>query len=146
METSSNATPVIVERSFNAPVTKVWEALTDNDKMKQWYFQLPEFKAEVGFEFEFTGGEPNGKQFLHKCVIKEVIPFKKLAYTWRYDGYEGDSLVAFELTEEGSGTHVKVTHSGLETFPPIEAFNPNNFKMGWTAILGTSLHDFLEQE
>jgi methionine aminopeptidase len=69
----------------------------------------------------------------------------KLAYSWRYDGYEGDSLVTFELSEEGSGTHVKVTHIGLETFPAIEAFAPKNFDAGWNAILGTSLKDFVEK-
>lgn len=139
-------TPVIVEKSYTAPVSKVWEALTDNDKMKQWYFVLPEFKPEVGFEFEFMGGDPNGKQYLHKCVVTEVVPQKKLAYTWRYDGYEGDSLVTFELFEEGAGSRVKVTHSGLETFPPIEAFASKNFNMGWNAILGTTLKEFVEKD
>ncbi|MES2277578.1 MAG: SRPBCC domain-containing protein [Bacteroidota bacterium] len=143
--TEENATPVVVEKSYNAPVAKVWEALTDNEKMKQWYFVLPEFKAEVGFEFEFTGGDPNGKMYLHKCVVKEVVPDKKLAYSWRYDGYEGDSLVTFELFEEGTGTRVRVTHTGLETFPAIEAFAPKNFNMGWNAILGSTLRDFVEK-
>jgi uncharacterized protein YndB with AHSA1/START domain len=146
METQKNAQPVVAEKSYSAPVAKVWEALTDNDKMKQWYFELADFKAEVGFEFEFMGGDPQGTQYLHKCVIKEVIPFKKLAYSWRYDGYEGDSLVTFELSEEGSGTHVKVTHTGLETFPAIEAFAPKNFDMGWNAILGTTLKEFVEKD
>lgn len=141
---ASNTQPVIVEKSYNAPVSKVWEALTDNDKMKQWYFVLPEFKAEVGFKFEFMGGDPNGEQYLHKCVIKEVIPGKKLAYSWRYDGYEGDSLVTFELFEEGTGSRVRVTHNGLDTFPPIEAFASKNFNMGWNAILGESLKGFVE--
>jgi uncharacterized protein YndB with AHSA1/START domain len=145
METQKNAQPIVAEKSYNAPVAKVWEALTDNDKMKQWYFKLADFKAEVGFEFEFTGGDPKGTQYLHKCVVKEVIPNKKLAYSWRYDGYEGDSLVTFELSEEASGTHVKVTHTGLETFPAIEAFAPKNFDAGWNAILGTSLKDFVEK-
>jgi uncharacterized protein YndB with AHSA1/START domain len=147
METSDkNATPVIVERSYNAPIAKVWQALTDNDKMKQWYFVLPEFKAVVGFEFEFNGGdESKGTTFLHKCVVKEVIPNKKLAYSWRYDGYPGDSLVTFELFEEGTGTRVKVTHTGLETFPQVNDFAPKNFNMGWTHILGTGLKEFVEK-
>lgn len=145
METAKNAAPVIVERSYNAPVSKVWQALTDNDKMKQWYFDIADFRPEVGFEFEFTGGDPNDKEYLHKCVVKTVEPNKKLAYTWRYDGYEGESLVTFELTEEGSGTQVKVTHTGLETFPPLEAFNPRNFNTGWTHILDVSLKDFVEK-
>src|SRR6202008_1608828 len=47
------AEAVAVERTFDAPIERVWKALTDVDAMRQWYFDLKEFKAEVGFEFEF---------------------------------------------------------------------------------------------
>ncbi|WP_316812363.1 SRPBCC domain-containing protein [Pedobacter heparinus] len=46
--------PLIVERSYNAPIEKVWKAITDRDQMKEWYFELKEFKAEKGFKFQFT--------------------------------------------------------------------------------------------
>ena len=49
------AEPVINEVLLNAPVAKVWKAITDKDDMKQWYFDLAEFKPEVGFEFQFKG-------------------------------------------------------------------------------------------
>lgn len=53
----SNTDPVVVQRELQAPANVVWQAITDNDKMKQWYFQLPNFKAEVGFKFQFLGGK-----------------------------------------------------------------------------------------
>jgi uncharacterized protein YndB with AHSA1/START domain len=43
--------PFVIERTYNAPIAKVWKALTDKNDMKQWYFDLSEFKPEVGFEF-----------------------------------------------------------------------------------------------
>jgi uncharacterized protein YndB with AHSA1/START domain len=43
--------PFTIERTYSASVKKVWEAITDKAKMKQWYFDLSEFKPEVGFEF-----------------------------------------------------------------------------------------------
>src|SRR6266480_6255839 len=46
--------PLVIERTFNAPAARVWSALTNNDEMKRWYFDLKEFKPEVGFEFQFT--------------------------------------------------------------------------------------------
>lgn len=55
---------LVTERVYNVPVQKVWEAITVNDKMKDWYFQLDEFTAEVGFRFRFTGGSEE-KQYLH---------------------------------------------------------------------------------
>ncbi|HKO81029.1 MAG TPA: SRPBCC domain-containing protein, partial [Chitinophagaceae bacterium] len=77
-----NASPFIIERTFDAPLAKVWEAITDNDKMKQWYFDLPGFKPEVGFEFEFTGGPDDGKQYLHLCKVTDVVVGKKITYSW----------------------------------------------------------------
>lgn len=48
--------PFVIERTYNAPIKKAWKAITDKDKMKQWYFDIASFKPEVGFEFEFTAG------------------------------------------------------------------------------------------
>jgi len=137
--------PFVIERTYDAPVRKVWEAISDKDQMKQWYFDIPEFKPEVGAEFQFTGGDPKGEQFLHLCKVTEVETDRKLTYSWRYDGYEGNSFVTFELFPEGDKTRVKLTHAGLETFPPISSFAKENFVMGWTQIIGTSLKQFVEK-
>lgn len=139
------AAPIVIERTYNAPVEKVWKALTDKEAMKQWYFDLKEFKAEPGFEFQFEGGTEE-KSYLHLCKVTEVIPNQKLTYSWRYDGYEGNSFVTWELFPDGNATRVRLTHEGLETFP---ASNPDlaktNFVAGWTDILGESLKKFLDQ-
>ena len=141
-----NNQPFVIERTFNAPASKVWEALTDNDKMKQWYFNLPDFKPEVGFEFQFMGGEEGKQQYLHLCKITDVIAGKKLTYSWRYDGYSGNSFVTFELFEEGNKTRLKLTHKGIETLGPGNPdFAKENFEEGWRNILDESLKDFLEK-
>ena len=136
--------PLIVERTYNAPIDTVWQAITDKDQMKQWYFDLPEFRPEVGFEFSFEGGN-EGRMYTHLCRIVEVIPGRKLRHTWVYEGYEGESFVTFELFPEGDKTRVKLTHEGLETFPPLDDFRRENFEQGWTEIIGTSLKEFVEK-
>jgi len=136
--------PLIIERTYNAPIEKVWKALTDKGQMKKWYFDIPDFKPEVGFEFEFTGKGKEGIEYLHKCKITEIIPNKKLSHSWRYDGYDGNSIVSFELTAEGDQTHIKLTHTGLETFPAMAAFAKENFMEGWTYIIGKGLKEFVE--
>jgi uncharacterized protein YndB with AHSA1/START domain len=144
MTTKQNlAEAVVIERTFNAPVARVWKALTDKDEMKRWHFDLKEFRPEVGFEFEFIV-EHEGTKYHHLCKITEVIPQKKLAYTWRYKGHEGDSLVTFELFADGDKTRLKLTHEGLETFPKLPSFARKNFEAGWTAIIGSELKQFLE--
>jgi uncharacterized protein YndB with AHSA1/START domain len=134
--------PLIVERTMNAPVARVWQALTAVEHMNRWFFDLKEFKPEVGFIFEFTVVY-EGFTYVHHCKITEVVPQKRLAYTWRYVGHEGDSLVAFELFAEGSHTRLKLTHEGLETFPKTPAFVRANFLQGWTFLSG-ALKDFVE--
>jgi uncharacterized protein YndB with AHSA1/START domain len=135
--------PFEIERTYNAPVEKVWKAITDKEQMKQWYFDLKEFKPEVGFEFQFEGGTEN-KTYLHLCKITDAVPGKKLTHSWRYDGYEGNSFVTFELFEENNSTRVKLTHEGLETFPKSNPdFASSNFAEGWTSILGINLKEYL---
>jgi uncharacterized protein YndB with AHSA1/START domain len=136
--------PFVIERTYNAPADKVWQAITEKEKMKQWYFDLKEFKPEVGFEFQFSGGTPE-HTFLHLCKITEVIAGKKLTHIWTYDGYPGESFVTFELFAEGDKTRLKLTHAGLETFPPNPDFARTNFEMGWTDIIGRSLKEYLEK-
>ena len=138
--------PVIIERTFDAPIDKVWKALTNKNLMKEWYFNLAEFKPVAGFEFSFEGG-PLGKSYIHLCRITKVESFKTLAYTWKYKDYEGESLVTFELFAGGNNkTRLKLTHEGLETFPQN---NPDlakhNFVEGWTDAIGRSLKEFLEK-
>jgi uncharacterized protein YndB with AHSA1/START domain len=141
---ATKSEPLIIERTFNAPVAKVWNAITDVDEMRQWYFDLKEFKPEVGFEFEFVV-EHERMTYHHRCKVTEVIPRKKIAYTWRYKGHEGDSLVTFQLSADGDKTRLKLTHEGLATFPETAAFARENFVQGWTALIGSSLKEFVEK-
>jgi uncharacterized protein YndB with AHSA1/START domain len=133
----------IIERVFNTEISKVWEAITNKDIMKKWYFDLEEFKPEVGFKFSFLGGEPP-KVYVHLCEIIEIDIEKKLAYTWVYEGFAGVSTVIFELESVEQGTKLKLTHKGIQSFPSQNPdFAKKNFEMGWTDLIGRSLSEFL---
>ena len=137
--------PFVIERTLNAPPQKVWEAITDRDKMKQWYFDIADFKPELGFEFTFTGGSEE-KTYVHLCKVTKVDPGKTLQYSWRYQDYPGNSFVTFELFPEGNATRLKLTHDGLETFPTDNKdFARESFSAGWTHIIGTSIKEFVEK-
>ena len=142
---TEQADAVIVERTLHAPVARVWKALIDVDQMREWYFDVKEFKPELGCEFEFVV-EHEGNSYHHLCRVTEVVPQKKIAYTWRYKGEPGDSLVSFELFPEGDNTRLKLTHTGIETFPKTPAYARKNFEAGWTAIIGTELKEFVERK
>lgn len=139
-----NSKDLVVERRYDAPVKKVWDAITVNEQMKKWYFQLDEFRPEVGFKFNFYGEGHKGEKYLHRCEVTEVIPEKKITYSWKYEGFEGISYVTFELFEEGEQTLVRLTHRGLDSFPGDNPdFAATSFEQGWKEILGTYLNNHL---
>ncbi|MEW7291064.1 SRPBCC family protein [Aquimarina sp. 2304DJ70-9] len=138
---------VVVEETYDASVEAVWKALTDKDEMKKWYFDVSEFKTEVGFEFQFIGHGKNGDPYLHLCKITEVIPYKRLQYSWEYENLEGTSLVTFDLQVEENKTRVTLTHTEIESFAKDNPdFDIKNFKEGWTALLTKLLPDYLAKQ
>jgi uncharacterized protein YndB with AHSA1/START domain len=140
---AQKAEPLVVERTLGVPPARVWQAITNVAEMRRWFFELEEFKAKAGFEFRFAV-EHEGFNYVHQCKVTKVVANRTLAFTWRYAGYEGDSLVTFELLAEGKKTRLRLTHTGLETFPKIPAFARKNFVGGWTQLIGTSLKDYVE--
>ncbi len=137
-----NNRPLIIEQEFNAPIALVWRAITENEFMKKWYFDISDFKPEVGCKFHFEGGE-EGKRYLHVCEVLEVIPYKKLKYSWKYEGYTGLSFVTFQLSSVGEKTRLKLIHEGLETFTNPD-FIRDNFVGGWKYLIHESLKEYLE--
>lgn len=136
--------PIIIEQTFPVEAEKIWLAITSPKEMKLWYFDLPEFKPEVGATFQFSGGPSPDRQYVHLCEVKEVVKNEKISYTWKYLGYQGESLVTFLLTENQHRTTLKLIHSDLETFPQDNPdLHRNNFVEGWTSIIKTSLNNYL---
>jgi len=139
--------PLIVEHTYDAPIQKVWAALTEKDQMKEWYFELAAFKAEKGFNFQFTGGDDK-VQYLHECEVLAVDPLRTLSYSWAYPGYPGYSVLTWELfSETENQTRLRLTHEGLESFPQENKnFRVESFTEGWNYILHESLTAFVETE
>lgn len=138
--------PVMTEVLLNAPAEKVWQAITEADKMNQWYFKVPEFRAQPGFTFKYFGGEPGGRQYPISCKLVEVVPGRKLVHTWSYDDYPHETTVSFDLFPEGSQTRLRLTHTGLDSMPAQypETVSAHNHQQGWDHIIGTQLKQFVE--
>lgn len=150
METSKEQagfSPIIIEKVLNASVEAVWDAITNGDEMKKWYFkEMESFEPIVGFETQFNVFA-NGVNYLHKWKVKEVVPLKRLSYEWKYPDYPGDSYIQFELTGENGKTKLKFSHIGIETFPQDKPdFSRESFSNGWNYIIGESLKGFFEKE
>jgi uncharacterized protein YndB with AHSA1/START domain len=127
--------PVVVERTFDAPVTRVWKAITEIDEMKHWFMkELTSFKAEAGFETSFNVRH-EGKDYPHSWKVIEVVPQRKVAVEWRFEGHSGVSVATMELFPEGIRTRLRVTHAGIDSHPQDNpAFARGSFQEGWNAI------------
>lgn len=142
--TKTKVNPIIKEVLLDALAEKVWKAITDTEDMKQWYFDMVNFKPEVGCEFRFYG-EKDGKKFLHLCRITEVEVNRKLSYTWMYEDHPVETVVHFELFPKGNKTLLRFTHEGLEKLPQDGDYAIENFVTGWTSLLEKSIIEFLKK-
>jgi uncharacterized protein YndB with AHSA1/START domain len=134
-------TPFIIEQVYNASIEDVWQAISDENSMREWYFpQLRQFKPVVGFDFVFSNdGSPYQKQW----QVTKVEPGRLLAHSWVYKGYPGSSEVIFELFDEGDKTRLKLQHTGIDSFPSDLHFARTRFENGWKHILGSNLKNYL---
>ena len=140
--------PFKIERIYKASIQKVWAALTEKDQLKKWYFDFSEgFKLEVGHEFDWYAGPPDGKQWHHRGKILEVIPGKKLKHSWEYPGYTGKANVIWELSEvDTKTTKLNFTFEIVVPFEQTEeALKRKNFVEGWNHIVNVGLTEFVEE-
>ncbi|MFT3794000.1 SRPBCC family protein [Flavobacterium sp.] len=129
--------PLLLERLAQAPIEKVWRALTEIQQLKQWFFPMMEhFEPQPGFETAFDVHH-NGHVYPHLIKVVEADAPQNLAYTWRYGGYPGNSIVRFELEALGNQTQITLTHAVTESFfaEQYPDFSENNFKLGWTHFI-----------
>lgn len=135
---------VKVEAVFDATKSQVWEALTNTEIMKVWYFDISNFKLAVGTEFSFYEGEK--KEYLHEGEILKVEQNRVLQHTWKHPQQsKGSSIVTWEIDEsEENKVKVLLWHEGLENFADAGPnFAPANYEMGWNAIVKTNLRNYL---
>lgn len=137
-----------LEKQFNAPIAKVWDAISNKDTMKKWYFDIADFELKEGHEFNFWAGPPDGKEWHHRCVIREIIPEKEFSHSWTYPGYAGETLVSWELIRISDEiTQINFCHEFIEPFSEeVDELKQENFQEGWTYIINIGLKEFLESE
>jgi uncharacterized protein YndB with AHSA1/START domain len=139
METAvDEKTSLQIRRVYNAPVAAVYAAWTDPEQMKQWHapsddFNVPETLADVrvGGRFRVVMHAPDGEIHRVGGVYREVVPNRKLVYTWAWESTpERESLVTVEFKPSGDGTELLLTH---QRFADSEARDKHQH--GWNGCL-----------
>ena len=137
--------PIIVEQTFKAAPTLLWNAITKHDEMVLWFFDsIPEFVPEIGFTTRFEVRSED-RTFPHLWRITEVLPNEKISYHWSYDNYPGEAIVSFQLSKVDDGTKLTLTNLILSNFPSdIPEFTRKSCTQGWKYFIQQQLKKYLE--
>ncbi|PHS09206.1 MAG: ATPase [Kordia sp.] len=135
---------VIIKQNFKVSVEMLWKAVTEHRQMILWFFEnIPEFEAHVGFKTQFLI-ENEGRKFTHLWEIMEVIPNQKIVYNWKYDEYEGEGLVFFELVENEKESSLILINKWIGEFPQdIPEFSRESCLGGWEYFINGRLKEYL---
>ena len=111
-----------LKRSYDAPVARVWRALTDIEAKAKWFpgagkWELLERQMDVrvGGRERLRGRWESGLVSTFEAIYLDVVPQERLIYA--YDLYLGEkkisvSLATLELKADGGKTTLHVTEQG----------------------------------
>jgi uncharacterized protein YndB with AHSA1/START domain len=128
-----------LDRTYPVAPEKVWRAWTDPEAVKRWWGPTPgepvsvaELDVRVGGRFRIVFGGPDGKA--HECagVYREVVPNRKLVFTWCWPNStpERVSVVTISFLASGKGTELSFRHAQL-----FDEKARDDHKRGWTGLL-----------
>jgi uncharacterized protein YndB with AHSA1/START domain len=131
---------IVSEIDIAAPPERVFKAISEPAEVRRRSPELDVYEMDprVGgaWYFEMRPPQPY-KGFAvirHEGEILEFDPPRLLVYTWLANFHRVPthrSVVRWELTPTKSGTHVKLTHSGLSQ----ESESAKDYAGGWPGVL-----------
>jgi len=140
MEQATRQKPFLnLVRAYPVAPEKVWRAWTDPQAVKKWWGPRPgepvavaELDVRVGGRFRIVFGGPKGADHEVQGTYQEVVPNRKLAFTWTWPRTtpERESLVTVTFNAVGGGTELDFRH---EQFFDEKA--RDDHKRGWTGLL-----------
>jgi uncharacterized protein YndB with AHSA1/START domain len=125
-----------LRRSYPVAPEKVWRAWTDPEAIKRWWgpgpgepVSLAELDVRVGGRFRIVFGGTHGKDHEVQGVYKEVVPNRKLVFTWTWPNStpERESVVTIVFKATGTGTELAFAHERL-----FDESVRDGHKRGWT--------------
>ena len=135
---------------FPHPPEIVWEYLTKSELMELWLMKN-NFQPIIGVDFQFRTGPIPSLDFdgVFYCRVLELVPFKKLSYSWKSGPGEGkitlDSVVIWQLESTDKGTELFLDHSGFGKKENLDFYN--GLMHGWlekfqkiSELLNTAQH------
>jgi uncharacterized protein YndB with AHSA1/START domain len=109
-----------LQRHYPVAPEKVWRAWTDPQALKQWWgpggpeaVSLVQLDVRVGGRFRILFGGPRGDDHEVQGTYREVVPNRRLAFTWTWPRTtpERESLVTITFNAVGGGTELDFVHA-----------------------------------
>ncbi len=91
---------------FDAPREEVWKAVTDPERLEEWFANDVELELEPGGEGRFRWDDGSERQ----AVVEEVDPEQRFAFRWWEEEAEPTS-VELTLEDAPNGTRLVVIES-----------------------------------
>lgn len=105
---------VSLTRHIDAATDVVYSYLVEPDRLSRWLGASCSLDPRPGGAFSMLS--PNG--MTARGVVVEAVQGRKLSFTWGFDGHDdlppGSTLVEIELTPDGDGTRLTLTHDRLD--------------------------------
>jgi uncharacterized protein YndB with AHSA1/START domain len=133
-EASDDPGVLRIERMFNAPATRVFEAWTSAEVLRRWWHAehswettIAEVDVRVGGAIRLVMRNPaDGSEYGGRGEFTLLDRPRRLAFTWTWENEpSARQLVEVEFTDHGERTTVVMTHTGL---PDAET---DDYRAGW---------------
>ncbi|WP_436794914.1 SRPBCC family protein [Actinospongicola halichondriae] len=143
---------VVIERSFDASIERVWALWTDPVHFAQWYgptgasipvaemdvreggsrlicmeMQTPGGLMQMWFTGEYLEVAPHGRLVYTEAMCREDGTVLTAAEAGMAEGHPTTTRVTVELVDDGGKTHMTMTHAGVPADSPGAA--------GWTMAI-----------
>jgi uncharacterized protein YndB with AHSA1/START domain len=142
---SADQDAIVTEIDIAVPAERIFRALTDSAELMRWFTDAScpvkfwKMDARKGGVYSYATEKGNFtingvSEFECHGQILEFDPPRLLVYTWIGNWHldkNRPTIVRWELTTAGPGTHVKVTHSGLAQ----EQAARDDYRGGWPGVV-----------
>lgn len=122
--TEHHARVLRIERTFDAPVERVFDAWTSEEVLRRWLHGMPgwetptaEVDLRVGGKIRIVMRDPSdGTEAGATGEYRVVEPPRKLVFTWIWDHHPDEpQLIELEFSERDGTTTVVMTNSSIPT-------------------------------
>jgi uncharacterized protein YndB with AHSA1/START domain len=128
-----------IERSFEAPAQRVFEAWTSEEVLRRWFHAKGHWEtSEAEVDLRLGGAvrvvmrdTDEGRDIGGGGTYTEIDPPTRLAFTWTWDDdSDRETLIELDLLEAEGRTTVLLTHSALADEEAVR-----NHEDGWSQCL-----------